>query len=151
MAIKIDAEGEETWRKIVDNKNIEILNKAIETRDGGYILMGSSIPKNTKDQNNANFYVVKLLDEDKPEEVIGDLEAFPNPTLDYTAIVIGEPYNTGTCTIVDLMGRVLKKVPLNGNREIPVSLINYSDGVYIINVKTDNSDNSVKVIKTSTH
>ncbi len=42
VAIKIKENGEEIWRKSVGSDGEDILKKVIETRDGGYLLAGTS-------------------------------------------------------------------------------------------------------------
>jgi hypothetical protein len=41
--IKIDQNGEELWRKSIGKEGKSVLNKAIETRDGGYVLAGTNL------------------------------------------------------------------------------------------------------------
>lgn len=149
VAIKLDLEGNETWRQTVGGKQKEVLSRTIETRDGGYVLMGSSMPMNSTGNNDANFYIVKLLDKEKPVKDKLLIEALPNPTVEYTAIVIGYEYEKGTCTVVDVGGRVLQSFAIETNRTIPIQLKSYPDGVYIINIKTDKGDAGIKVLKTS--
>ena len=43
IALKIKATGEELWTQTVGSKGDEVLRKLFETRDGGYILAGTSI------------------------------------------------------------------------------------------------------------
>jgi len=49
VAIKISDKGEELWRKSVGSTGEDVLQKAIETRDGGYLFAGTSNP--TKSNN----------------------------------------------------------------------------------------------------
>ncbi len=42
VAIKISENGEELWRKSVGSEGEDVLKKVIETRDGGYLLAGTS-------------------------------------------------------------------------------------------------------------
>ncbi len=42
LVLKTDRNGEELWRKTVGSDAIDVLSKAIETRDGGYLLAGTS-------------------------------------------------------------------------------------------------------------
>ena len=42
IALKITKDGEELWRKTVGSAGEDILRKVIETRDGGYLLAGTS-------------------------------------------------------------------------------------------------------------
>ena len=147
--IKINAEGEELWRKQIGTDKKEVLQKSIRTRDGGYVLLGSSMPKEATGTNNANFWIVKLLDKDKPKYEKVPLESIPNPTTEKTTVVIGNAYKDGELLVVDYAGRVLQKKQLTGERMLPIDLSSYADGIYIIQVKTDVEENSVKVIKVS--
>lgn len=149
IAVKFDADGNELWHTIVGGKQKEVLTRTIETRDGGYVLMGTQMPLKAEGNNNANFYVVKLLDREKPLKDKSLLEALPNPTTEYTAIIIGYEYKNGVCSVVDLAGHVLEEFEINGNRTIPIGLKGYPDGVYIVRVKTDKGEEGVKVVKTS--
>lgn len=47
VAIKITENGEEFWRRSVGSSGEDILKKVIETRDGGYLLAGTSNPTKT--------------------------------------------------------------------------------------------------------
>jgi hypothetical protein len=49
VAIKIKDTGEEFWRKSVGSSGEDILKKVIETRDGGYLLAGTSNPTKKND------------------------------------------------------------------------------------------------------
>ena len=148
FVLKLQADGEEDWRKSIGTAKKEVLKKTIETRDGGYVLMGSRIPFNNTGNNDANFYMVKLLDQDKPKPKKLPLEAIPNPTRAYTQIVLGADYETGTVLVSDCGGRVLQQFAINGKRMIPINLEKYADGIYIISVETNIDSYSAKVIKT---
>lgn len=151
IAIKIAADGDELWKKAVGSSGEDILRKLVETRDGGYLLAGTSKGQVSRDRNSGqgsnDFWVVKLKDKDKKEkEKRSFLEAIPNPTQQYTNVIVGFEFATGTVTVVDLSGRVLQTFPVN-QRTIPVDLAGYSDGIYIIEVKTNAGTDSVKVMK----
>ena len=152
IAIKITADGEELWKKAVGSNGEDILRKLVETRDGGYLLAGTSKGTISRDRNSSqgsnDFWVVKLKDKDKKEkkEKRSFLEAIPNPTQQYTNVIVGFEFATGTATVVDLSGRVLQTFSVN-QRTIPVDLGGYSEGIYIIEIKTNAGTDSVKVIK----
>ena len=154
IAIKIAADGEVLWKKAVGSSGEDILRKVVETRDGGYLLAGTSKGQVSRDRNSGkgsnDFWVVKLKDRDKKEkkEKKAMLEAIPNPTQQYTNVIVGFEYKTGTVTVVDLSGRVLQTFKAT-DRTIPVDLGGYQDGVYIIEVKTNAGTDSVKVMKGS--
>jgi len=42
LVLKTDKNGEELWKKTVGSNSKDVLSKAIETRDGGYLLAGTS-------------------------------------------------------------------------------------------------------------
>ena len=250
IALKIDENGEELWDRVVGSNGDDVLKKVIETRDGGYVMAGTSNPypnvsktpvmdtsvfsnysennkkveklnnevktaisdaredvnKEIKDTTNGltkkandalgfkdespiklssgdnngfnlgslaggngtssilpekklppsrdkknnlgetDFWVVKLKDEKKSKIEKETIEAIPNPTLQYTNIIVGYEFEKGTATVVDLAGRVLQTFEVN-SRTIPVDLGNYPAGVYIVNIKTKKQSDGVKVIK----
>ncbi|MFH7012401.1 T9SS type A sorting domain-containing protein [Flavobacterium sp. FlaQc-52] len=150
IALKIDPKGEELWSKTVGSGGEDILRKLVETRDGGYIMAGTSNSNSSKDKNSnigANdFWVVKLKDKTKAEKVKASIEAMPNPATTYTNVIIGHDFKKGTATLVDISGRTLQNFSIS-NRTVPVDLSKYSEGIYIVNIKTDVKTESVKVIK----
>ncbi|WP_337968715.1 T9SS type A sorting domain-containing protein [uncultured Flavobacterium sp.] len=150
IALKIDEKGEELWNKTVGSAGEDILRKLIETRDGGYLMAGTSNSGASKDKNSNiggnDFWVVKLKDKTKIEKVRSSLEAIPNPVSTYTNIIIGYDFTSGTVSVVDMTGRTLQNFSIS-SRTVPVDLSVYAEGIYIINVKTDVKTESVKVIK----
>ncbi|PZX92029.1 T9SS C-terminal target domain-containing protein [Flavobacterium aquariorum] len=150
IALKISDTGEELWKKTVGSKGEDILRKLIETRDGGYLLAGTSNSKSSKDKNSTiggnDFWVVKLKDKKKPEEVKVNIEAFPNPTSTFTNIIIGYDFEQGTASVYDLLGRQLQQFEIN-SRTVPIDLTGYPEGIYVVNIKTNVHTDGVKVIK----
>jgi len=150
IALKIDGKGEEIWSKTVGSGGEDILRKLVETRDGGYLMAGTSNSSASKDKNGSiggnDFWVVKLKDKTKLEKVKSSIEAIPNPVITYTNVIIGYDFKEGTASVVDMTGRVLQEFPIS-SRTVPVNLSRYSEGIYIINIKTDVKTESVKVIK----
>lgn len=151
IALKINPKGEEIWSKSVGSKGDEVMRKLIETRDGGYVLAGTSTGGASRDKNSANggsdFWVVKLKDKEKKEKTRHQLEAVPNPAYVYTNAIVNFEYDNGKARLFDLNGRVLQTIDINGERTIPVELNNLPQGVYIINVATNKGEQSVKIIK----
>ena len=139
--IKIDNDGEELWRKNVDKKGKNVLNKAIETRDGGYVLAGTN-----SDSVTSDFWVVKLKDLKKPDTVKSTIEAFPNPASSYTNVIIGFDYTSGTANLYDLAGRLLQSFSIT-SRTVPIDLDGLPEGIYIVNIDTNNGKQGIKVIK----
>jgi hypothetical protein len=156
IALKITAKGEEIWTQIVGSKGEEVMKKLLETRDGGYLLAGTSltpasVSKNSKDKNTgiggADFWVVKLKDKDKPEKEKLPIEAFPNPAQTFTNVIIGYDYTDGTAALYDLNGRQLQTFTLDGNRTLPIEMTAYPTGIYIVQIESDKEKHSVKIIK----
>jgi len=66
VAIKISEKGDELWRKSVGSSGEDVLQKVIETRDGGYLFAGTSNP--TKPNNlpvNGNKKPIKSAESSK--------------------------------------------------------------------------------------
>ena len=148
--MKIDEKGEELWNKSIGSSGEDILRRLIETRDGGYLMAGTSNSNSSKDKNSNiggnDFWVVKLKDKAKVEKVKASIEAIPNPAVSYTNVIIGYEFKSGTATLIDISGRILQEFSIS-NRTVPVDLSRYSEGIYIVNIKTDIKTESVKVIK----
>jgi hypothetical protein len=161
VAIKVSEKGEELWRQAVGSAGEDLLKKAIETRDGGYLLTGTSnaFPSaggvsngrgGSRDRNSNigsnDFWVVKLKDKTKPAKVKASIEAFPNPTPAFTNVIVGYDFENGTATVADLAGHVLQQFDIT-SRTVPVDLSRYPEGIYVVNIKTNVQSDGVKVIK----
>lgn len=150
VAIKLNEKGEEIWRKDVGSEGQDILKKVIETRDGGYLMAGTSKGKISNDKNSGigstDFWVVKLKDKQKPKESKKPVEAIPNPAIDYTNVIVGYEFNKGVATLVDIAGHILQQFEIT-DRTIPIDLQGLPEGVYIVNIKTDKQSDGVKIIK----
>ena len=159
VALKINNKGEELWRKSVGSDNLDILKKVIETRDGGYLMAGTSQSTPTSKEavkssgdktsgfGSTDFWVVKLKDKQKPKEEKLPVEAIPNPAVDYTNVIVGYDFKKGTATLADIAGHILQQFEIT-ERTVPINLQSYPEGIYIVNIKTDVQDSGVKIIKT---
>lgn len=151
VAVKVDQAGEEIWRKTIGSGGEDILKKAIQLRDGSYLMAGTSKGKASGDKKapvgKNDFWVVRLKDKDKPDEDKLAIEAFPNPTAQYTNVIIGYEYETGTCSVFDLGGRQLQHFAIAKERTVPVDLDGLPEGIYIIEIRTNVQKDGVKVIK----
>jgi hypothetical protein len=158
VALKLNAKGEELWRREVGSAGNDVLKKVFETRDGGYLMAGTSSTSSSKgggqktsgDRSSGigrqDFWVVKLKDKQKPKEDKKVIEAFPNPTRQYTNVIVNHEFETGTATVFDIMGRQLQQFDIT-DRTVAVDLGNQPEGVYIIEIATNVEKNSVKIIK----
>jgi hypothetical protein len=150
IALKVDAIGQEVWTQSVGSSGEDILRKLIETRDGGYLLAGTSNAASSMDKNSTigsnDFWVVKLQDKTKIEPAKVAVEVFPNPVSTFTNVIIGYEYTSGTATLVDLSGRTLQQFPIT-SRTVPIDFTMYPEGIYIVNIKTDVRTDGLKLIK----
>jgi len=151
IALMINARGEEIWTQIVGSKGDEVMKKLFETRDGGYLLTGTSNGGISRDKNTAkggnDFWVVKMRDNTKPPKGRISLEAIPNPASSYTNVIVNFEYTYGTASLYDLSGRNLQSFKINGERTVPMNLSNYPQGIYVVEINTDTEKGGVKVIK----
>ncbi|MFM9989573.1 T9SS type A sorting domain-containing protein [Flavobacterium sp.] len=151
IALKINENGEEIWNKAVGSDDEDILSNVIETRDGGYLLSGTSNGKSSRDKNgnigSNDFWVVKLKDTSKPEKIKVTIEALPNPVVTFTNIIVNYEYSEGTATLYDLNGRQLEQNKIHGERTVPFNLSNLPSGIYIINIDTNTHQEGIKIIK----
>lgn len=95
---------------------------------------------------NKDFWVVKLKDKDKKDKDRKGIEAFPNPTFQFTNVVVGFDYDKGTATVFDLSGRQLQSFKIT-ERTIPIDLGSYPEGIYIVKIATNKGEEALKIIK----
>ncbi|QRY55553.1 T9SS type A sorting domain-containing protein [Sphingobacterium siyangense] len=150
IAIKTDHKGEEQWTQSVGGNGEDILRKAVETRDGGYLLAGTSMSAVSRDRYTGkgrnDFWVVKLKDSKKKKEKKNPIEAYPNPTLHYSNVIVGYEFDKGTATVYDISGRRLQHFDIH-DRTVPVDLGGMPEGIYIVEIRTNVQEDSVKIVK----
>lgn len=150
VAIEVDNHGEITWEKELSTSGDDLLRKTVITRDGGLVFAGNSTGKSTKYktsvQGRDDYWVVKLGPKNEVKEPEIKIEAFPNPTEGFTQIVINHEYKEGVVNVFDLNGRLLHTEALKYDM-VAVDLSRYATGTYVVNIKTDVVNTSVKVIK----
>ena len=151
IALKINYKGEMLWSKTIGGKDTDQLKGLTQTRDGGYVLAGNSDSKKSDDKDQASiggndFWVVKLGEKGKTDEARQLIEIYPNPTSQYTNIVISESYTKASVEVFDMVGRKLQSKDLP-YRTTPIDLQGYTPGVYIFKINIDDQIQDVKVIK----
>jgi hypothetical protein len=150
VTIKTNEKGDEIWRKTIGSRSEDILKKTIEVRDGGYLLVGTSMGAASKDKKTTNgsadFWAVKLKDKENWVDTKAEIEALPNPANTYTNIIIGYDFEKGTARVFDLNGRQLQEFAIK-SRTVPIDLSHLPEGIYIVTIETNVQKNSVKVMK----
>lgn len=151
VAIKINHRGEMLWSKTIGGNGTDQLKGLAQTRDGGYLLAGNSDSKKSDDKDRGSigandYWVVKLGNENKKEEERQLVEIYPNPTYQYTNIIISQEFKEANVQVFNLNGQKLQtqKLPY---RSTPVDLQGYPPGVYIFKITIDGIAQDVKVIK----
>lgn len=150
ISLIVNEKGEEIWNKTLSTDGSDLLRKVTQTRDGGFVFAGNSNGKISGDkksfQGKDDYWIVKLRAKEKEKEIEIKLEAFPNPTEQYSNIVINHEYEEGMLSIIDMAGRVLHTESIYYDM-VPIDLGNFPEGIYVIHVKTNVFNGSVKVIK----
>lgn len=108
---------------------------------------GSKMSKDKKiNYGGKDYWVVKIKDKEKALKEKVAIEAYPNPTSTSTNVIIGFDFDRGTAAVYDLGGKELQNFKID-DRTVPVNLSEYPIGIYIINIKTNKGEGSVKIIK----
>lgn len=96
LALKIDEKGEVLWDKTVGSDGEDVLRKLIETRDGGYLMAGTS-------NAQSNAYTVNKLTNKLDNGV-------PNEQLQNATTAVNEAINDATNTAIDQLTNATDKI-----------------------------------------
>jgi Secretion system C-terminal sorting domain len=96
IALKIDEKGEVLWDKTVGSDGEDILRKLIETRDGGYLMAGTS---NTQSGSKTSNKLASKLD-----------NGVPNEQLQNATNAVNDTINDASNTAKDKLTNVTKKI-----------------------------------------
>jgi hypothetical protein len=152
IMLRLDAKGEEKWRRIVGSNGKDQMVKAVMTRDGGFLLCGYSDGKKSRDKKSISqgndFWIVKIMDEQKEMVDKIPLEAFPNPTAAFTNIIIGFEFEKAELHVFDLNGRQVHHETVY-QRTVPIQMSKFPDGIYIVEVRSGKDKGVAKIMKYS--
>ncbi len=133
----------ENWEQEVINLNdylgeqikfrFQLFTDGAQTRDGFYF-----DDFEIKVFSDAN---VSVLDNE-----LLNVSVYPNPTNDLLTIKMPNIIQNTKISIYAINGQVLTQLNTK-NQEISIDLSNYSKGIYFVNLTTDNSSKSIKIIK----
>lgn len=142
----IDSKGSEQWKKYIAGKyetHFERLSDLKMNRDGSIILAGTSAEK----LGNENWKIVKLSDK-KIDQLIEkqDVKLYPNPVKDYCYVEIGLDFEEATLQIYDMGGRLLQQNKTK-SKITKINTQQWIQGVYLLQVKTENKNIGIKIIK----
>ena len=145
MAKYFDNKGTSIWEKKLGDKGFNYLEKAITTRDGSIILFGNSTQQSKGNNGQSDFYLVKLGNKSTSEER-DYIEVYPNPTSNFTNILINKAFAKASVEVYNLTGQQLQSIQIK-YRSTAISLGNYPSGIYILKINYDNQTESIKIIK----
>lgn len=140
-----DQRGTKVWEKKFGEKGFNYLEKAITTRDGSIILFGNSTQRAKGNKGQSDFYLVKLGKENDDIQRVS-IEVYPNPTNDIVNILINKEFKNASIEVYNLTGQHLQSKDVKYH-STPISLGNYPSGIYVLKIKTDDSNESIKIIK----
>ncbi|APD06396.1 DNA helicase [Flavobacteriaceae bacterium UJ101] len=154
VAIKVDKQGKKQWEKQLGGKGSDRLLNTVQTRDGGYLLSGTSNSNANRDKSARSnglkdYWVVKLKDRLVDTEVIEEdrsIQLYPVPTERYLTVVVPYDFQQGTTHIYDYAGRLLQSQELKSRTEV-LDLLSLGSGLYIIKIQTDKEEVSKKIVK----
>ena len=102
IALKIDEKGAVLWDKTVGSNGEDILRKLIETRDGGYLLAGTSNAQSNA--NNPNKLANKL-DNGVPNEQLQKATSTVNDAIDDASNTVKDKLTNGIAKINDAISK----------------------------------------------
>lgn len=152
VVIKIDEKGEQLWRKSMGGKSSDRLQKTIKSRDGGYVLAGTSTSgaggnKRARSLGREDYWIVKLLDPDVKEKVIvQQLELYPNPAKDFINVLVHEDFEEAELQIFDMLGALVLEQALE-HKITPVNIQQLQTGAYVAKISTNNNTFNAKFLK----
>ncbi len=152
VAIKVDQQGQKLWEKQLGGKGSDRLLSTLQTRDGGYVLSGTSNSgagrdKSIRSNGLKDYWVVKLQDEAVAiEEEDRSIVVYPIPTERYLTVVVPYAFETGVALVYDYAGRLLQKQVLK-SRTQALDLHHLASGLYIVKIQTEKEEITKKIVK----
>ena len=102
IALKIDEKGEVLWDKTVGSNGEDILRKLIETRDGGYLMAGTS---NAQSNSNTSNKLANKIDNGVPNQQLQNTTNEVNNAINEAGDAVKDKLTEG----VDNINEVLNK------------------------------------------
>jgi hypothetical protein len=142
--LRLDANGDTLWTKVVEREGSQSLYTVDVTDDGGYLLCGNS----TMTGEDTDMYVVKLSPEngiaDRPETLpnrVRLLANYPNPFNAVTKIQFNlDKPQFATVKLYDILGRELETIATGefpaGSHSIDYDASGLASGTYLYKLET---------------
>lgn len=81
--------------------------------------------------------------------VASTFTAFPNPTSGLVEINLGSTIKSGVVSIINEFGQLVGEIKISNQSHCSFDLTNFSNGVYLIQMNSENKIRSVSIIKTN--
>lgn len=153
VVFKVDEDGKQLWKKTFGGKGSDRLLRTVETRDGGYLLSGTSNSKTAKNKRARthgfkDYWLVKLgdINQEYAPEPPRAIEIYPVPTERYATVVIPYDFIHGEAQVYDYAGHLLARKELKRRTEA-LDLVSLPSGLYLVKVITNKEEVSKKIIK----
>ncbi len=155
VATKLSDKGEMLWKKKIGGDKKDLLQSAVETRDGSLILAGTSNSgkshdKTVESRGQTDFWIVKLTENSSNTEGIRpkDVEIYPNPTERFVNVIIhGELTGKEQIAVYDMTGKQLQQTRVKYSTT-PIDLSGYQPGVYVFRITLPNGKlETIKILK----
>jgi len=87
------------------------------------------------------------LSSNPDNENILDVTAYPNPVGDMLNISVSKQGNSCSISVFDLSGKLIYKSDYSGNELIRIETSNWENGMYFLEVRSDNEKSVLKIVK----
>ncbi len=135
--IKINSEGALNWQKCLGGSSTEYFTGAAQTRDGGFIVSGTSASNDSDvsgNRGNQDYWIVKLYPESYMPGAPGFqpfVKVFPSPAQNDLNIKANVKMNA--IAVMSIDGRKIY-TSTGGLYEMKLDISKYPTGIYLINV-----------------
>ena len=145
------------WKKLG-----EVAAMGESSVDQDYEFLDSNLPLNARTNHKIFYYRLKMVDNDGFTEYSeirtvrfdldgeGDFLVYPNPAINEVYVNlsnINDVTGNATVNIIDMNGKLVKRVPLTSNDDIAVDVSNLTSGVYYFIAQHGDKTYTQKVIK----
>ncbi|MDO5510882.1 MAG: T9SS type A sorting domain-containing protein [Weeksellaceae bacterium] len=153
VVTKIDDQGNELWSRTLGGNGRDVLTRSIMTREGAYILAGTSTSTKSADkksgkQGREDLWIIKLFDSEtkNPLEVAKVVEIYPNPVDKHLTLMIHKDFDKAEMQLYDMAGRQLWSQKIDHKQTI-IDMHRYQTGLYVVKLVIDNEKYNEKIIK----
>jgi len=161
--LKINRLGTVEWDKTLGGSQGETCESAIETRDGGFMIGGSSSSEKSGDKtqdsrtpNNSglddpDYWVVALGPEGQASvrapSISKSLTVYPNPATSVAHLSLDGLTSSALVTLDDAMGRRVFSSTLAEAKSFDLDLHSYPAGIYFLRAISGGAQYAAKVVK----